>query len=126
MSTAVPNEPLAVLIVEDEVLLRMNMIDAFVDEGFDVFDAANATDALEILTRHDKIDALFTDVDMPGGINGLQLVAVVKERWPQMQIIVTSGHHNVEADRLPGDTKFEIKPYDPSAVIKTFRELLSD
>jgi DNA-binding NtrC family response regulator len=121
----VPPEPIAVLVVEDEVLLRMITVDAFADEGFEVFDAENATAALEILARHEKINALFTDVDMPGGMDGLKLAAVVKERWPQVQVLVTSGHHAVDADNLPPDARFTRKPYTPEAIIQTVKEMLS-
>lgn len=106
ISRARPNTPdrfgmsHSVLIVEDEPQLRYNFVDFLDEAGHSTFEAANADEAL-IHLRNNKIDILFTDVDMPGSVDGLGLAATVRTHWPQIRIIVTSGlitlaHHDDE------------------------------
>ena len=117
------NQPISVLIVEDEVLIRMSMVDELEDAGFTVFEASNADQAIEMLITHTAIEVMFTDVDMPGGVDGLKLAASVRDRWPPIKIIVTSGHRQINVDALPVDARFVIKPYDPTDIIQSIREL---
>lgn len=116
---------IAVLIVEDEPLMRMDIADALEDGGFLVFEAANADDAIVILVEHTEIQALFTDVDMPGSMDGLKLAAAVRMRWPPIKIIVTSGHQHIREENLPIDGRFFSKPYDPEKIISTIREMVA-
>lgn len=117
------NVPVAVLVVEDEVLIRMSLIAELEDAGFEVFEASNAAEAIEVLIANDRIRLMFTDVDMPGDVDGLKLAALVRDRWPPIKIIVTSGHHSVEDEALPVEARFMAKPYDPNAVILSIREM---
>lgn len=80
-----------VLVVEDEPLVRLFASDMIEEAGFEVLQAADATDA--IVTLEDRLDVrvVFTDVDMPGGIDGIMLAICIRERWPSIQIIITSG-----------------------------------
>jgi two-component system, response regulator PdtaR len=94
-------------------------------EGFRVFEAANADQAVAILTAQPTIRLLFTDIDMPGSMDGLRLAAAVRDRWPPVKIIVTSGHRNVEITDLPDGSVFFSKPYHHAAVITSIRELLA-
>ncbi len=81
-----------VLIVEDEPLIRMYAADLLEEDGFDVVEATTARAALAILEqRNGDVSALFTDVDMPGDMNGLELAGIVYSRWPHIAILVTSG-----------------------------------
>src|SRR5437868_3782887 len=80
-----------VLVVEDEMLLRMRAVDIVEDAGFSSIEAVNADDALAVLESRSDIDLLFTDIQMPGTMNGLKLAHAVHERWPSIKIILVSG-----------------------------------
>jgi CheY-like chemotaxis protein len=114
-----------VLVVEDEVLIRLDIVYALEDAGFVVLEAANVAEAVAVLTDHREIRAVFTDVDMPGSMDGLKLAAVVYAEWPQTKIIVTSGHRNVTPSDIPATSRFVSKPYDPSAIIENLSEMLA-
>ena len=117
------NARIATLVVEDEAIIRMGIVEELEDAGFDVVQASNAAQAIGVLTSNSRIEVLFTDVDMPGSIDGLGLAAVVRDRWPPIKIIVTSGHRIIGVDVLPIDVRFMVKPYDPNAVIRSIREM---
>jgi len=118
------SDPISVLVVEDEALIRMGVVDDLADAGFDVHEAANTDEAISILRAHPEIQALFTDVEMPGSMNGLRLAATVHDRWPPIKIIVTSGRVRVRKRDLPQDALFFPKPYDNTEVISTLRGLV--
>src|SRR5829696_4110887 len=102
---------LAVLVVEDEPLVRMAAAITLEDEGFEVFEAATARAALAILEkRSGGVDALFTDVDMPGDMNGLELAGIVHHRWPHIALVITSGVVR-KPSVLPERGIFLEKPY---------------
>lgn len=91
----------------------MVIVDYLTAQGFEVVDVSNASDAIAVLdTSRTRIDALFTDIDMPGGPNGLELAATVHRRWPSVSIAVTSGHRIVAPGDLPLGAVFFPKPYD--------------
>lgn len=114
----------AVLVVEDEILIRMAIADSIADAGFVVYEAANADQAILILEAHPDVRALFTDIDMPGSMDGLKLAAAVRDRWPPVKIIITSGHVKIRPEDLPVEGKFFAKPYDASKVVSTLRSLV--
>src|ERR1017187_8269176 len=91
----------AVLVVEDEPLVRLGAVQAIEDAGFEVIEAANADEAIRILENRSDIRVVFTDIQMPGSIDGLKLVHAVRNRWPPIRIIVTSGHGRVSEQDLP-------------------------
>ena len=113
-----------ILVVEDEPLIRFAIVDYLQDLGFLVLEAANATDAITQLELHPEIQAMFTDVDMPGGVTGLLLSKAVRDRWPPIHIIVTSGKSHFTADELPLRATFVSKPYDPAEIVAGFRQLV--
>jgi CheY-like chemotaxis protein len=113
----------AVLIVDDEPIIRMYATVLVEDAGYVAIEAATADEALAILSARDDIRVLFTDVEMPGSLNGLELVEVVRETWPPIELIVTSGHVQVDPQRLPERARFFRKPYTESEVIKALRAL---
>lgn len=116
---------IVVLVVEDEVLIRMDIADRLSDEGYEVLEAGTADDAIVLLEARPDIRILFTDIDMPGSMDGLKLAAAVRNRWPPVEIVVTSGHRAVELTDLPARGVFFSKPYDHGRITNSFRALLS-
>ena len=114
---------ITVLVVEDEALVRMNTVDELSLHGFDVMEAANAREAIAIFQSGRRFECLFTDVDMPGDKDGLELAELVKAAWPPIEIIVTSGHRNVTAEDMPQDGVFVGKPYSTDAIGDLIRRL---
>lgn len=112
-----------VLVVEDETLLRMQAIDVIERAGFVVLEAANADQAIQILESRDDVRVVFTDVDMPGSMDGLKLAHAIRGRWPPIELIVTSGHYTVNAGELPARGRFLPKPYQSEEVVQSLREL---
>lgn len=117
--------PVKILIVEDEALLRMDIADEMQDAGFVVLEAGNADQAIALLDADPEIRLIFTDVDMPGSMDGLKLAAAVRDRWPPIKIIVTSGHRQVADFELPSESRFFGKPYRATAIAEAAREMLA-
>lgn len=117
------NGPPVVLLVEDEGLVRMAAADDLVDAGFSVLEAANADQAILMLETHPEISILFTDIDMPGSMDGIRLAHAVRERWPPVKLVLVSGHQSPAADLLPTESAFFAKPYDMGAVSKVLWNL---
>lgn len=114
---------ITVLVVEDEPLILLDIVDFLTDQGFRVLEATNAAEALQELENDASIRIIFTDVDMPGSIDGLKLAAAVRDRWPPIQIIVTSGHRKVSGDELPKGSPFFSKPYSLPQIADTIRAM---
>lgn len=114
-----------VLVVEDETFTRMDVVEMLSAAGFDIVEAINADEAIQMLERDPDIRLIFTDIDMPGTMNGLKLAAAVRKRWPPVRIIATSGHFKVQAGDLPADARFFPKPYQPAQIINAVREITS-
>jgi CheY-like chemotaxis protein len=113
-----------VLIVEDEHLIRMLAVAAFLDEGFVVLEAEHAAEALLIYGGHVRVQVLFTDVNMPGVMNGIDLAERLKTLAPHLHVIITSALPVLRpVDHLPAT--FISKPYDIEAVCQAARELLA-
>ncbi|QDM15425.1 response regulator [Tardiphaga sp. vice352] len=117
--------PIRILVVEDEMVIRMDVVEMLDAAGFDIFEATNADEAIQMLERNSDIRLVFTDIDMPGSMNGLKLAATVRDRWPPIRIIATSGHFKVRAGDLPADARFIAKPYQAAQIISAVRELTS-
>lgn len=113
-----------VLVVEDEPLVRMDIVDFLERDGFDVAEAGNADEAVAMLELDPRIRILFTDIDMPGSMDGLKLAAAVRDRWPPVQIVVTSGHMMVDVADLPDGGVFFSKPYQARVVADALRQIL--
>ena len=114
---------LLVLLVEDEILLRMNAIEIIEEGGFDVVEAANADEAIAILESRSDISVIFTDIQMPGSMDGLKLAAAVRGRWPPIKIITTSGRYVLHEVDLPDGGVFLPKPYTSDGILFALREL---
>ena len=115
-----------VLIVEDELLIRLHAAEIIGEAGFDVIEASNADQAIAILEVRPDIAVLFTDIQMPGSMDGLKLAAAVKGRWPPIGIVATSGFVHVRPGDLPEGGRFLPKPYNPSQLTATLQELTVD
>jgi CheY-like chemotaxis protein len=121
---AVPSQPLAVLVVDDEPLIRMDLAATIEEAGFKVYEAANADQAVELLEEVEDIKVLLTDVDMPGSMDGVQLAHYARSYWP-VQIIVASGHREIGLSDLPPGAVFFAKPLRPTHVVEKLRSMLS-
>ncbi len=112
-----------VLIVEDEFLLRMSAVAMIEDAGFEVLEAGNADEAITMLESRSDIRLVFTDIQMPGSMDGLKLAAAVKGRWPPIKIIATSGRHLIRDSDLPEGALFLSKPYTSEGISILLHEL---
>ena len=107
-----------VLVVEDEALLLFAIADDLRELGFGVLEAHNADQAVARLEAHPEITALFTDIDMPGSMNGVQLSMLVEHRWPEKKVVITSGKMRPAAGVMPASAAFLAKPYSVDAVAR--------
>jgi CheY-like chemotaxis protein len=112
-----------ILIVEDEFLLRLDSAETIEHAGFEVIQAGNADEAIAILEARPDIHVVFTDIQMPGSMDGLKFARFVRNRWPPIKIIATSGRVVVGNNDLPAGSVFLPKPYRGAEVVATLREL---
>ncbi|KQQ46841.1 MULTISPECIES: response regulator [Rhizobium/Agrobacterium group] len=112
-----------VLVVEDDPLLRMMAVDMVEDAGFNAIEACGADEAVEILEHRSDVDVLFTDVDMPGSMNGVALANWARATDMPLGIVLTSGHHRPDDDALPPRSVFFSKPYDFQKVVDTLKRM---
>jgi two-component system, response regulator PdtaR len=110
-----------VLVVDDDVFERMGASDMFLDAGYQVLEAGDADEALRHFEANADIRLLFSDVSMPGLMNGSDLARDVALRWPKVRIIMTSGRPR--PDQMPLTMRFHDKPYDPAAVLRQANEM---
>lgn len=106
---SMPPNPMLILLVEDEPLVRWIAYEGLEDAGYDVLAVESAEKALEVLRTRLDVGVLFTDVDMPGGLDGLSLAELVHRAWPAVKLVVTSGR-GIDRD-VPDDGEFLNKPY---------------
>lgn len=115
----------AVLVVEDEPLIRMEAVDMIEDAGFQVYDVGSADAAVVLLERHDDIGILFTDINMPGSMDGLQLATCVSDRWPSVGIVIASGIIDYKDMQLPKGAAFFPKPYPTDKIAKALSDIVA-
>ena len=118
-----PLKKAIVLVVEDEPLLRLMAVDMVEEAGFEAIEAANADEAVHILETRGDIRIVFTDIDMPGSMDGMMLAAAVRDRWPPIEIVIVSGYRRRDDIELPHRSVFFSKPYDPAVVTATLQRL---
>ncbi|MCW6509853.1 response regulator [Lichenifustis flavocetrariae] len=123
MATRSEGKKAIVLVVEDEAMLRMAAMDLVADAGFEAIEASNADEAIRILEARTDIHIVFTDVDMPGSMDGIKLAEAVRGRWPPIEIIVTSGHRIVAVEDLPKGSVFFAKPYRDEQIVAALRRM---
>ncbi len=118
--------PPKVLVVEDEVLIREDAIDVLEREGFEAIHAGNVGEALAVLEDQDDVSAVFTDVQMPGDQDGVDLAQHIVRYRPMIAVLVTSGRSFTPPDGLPAASRFVPKPYLPRSVAAVLREMIGE
>jgi CheY-like chemotaxis protein len=108
-------ENTSILVVDDEALIRMATTYIVEDAGYSVVEAANADEAIIILDR-------LTDINMPGSMDGLQLSRLIRDRWPLIGLVVTSGRFVAKAAQMPVGVHFISKPYTPNEIVSALHE----
>jgi CheY-like chemotaxis protein len=126
MPSSEAGRPYAVLVVEDEPILRLHALDIVEEAGFTAIEARNADEAIAILETRSDIALLLTDVNMPGSMDGLKLAHAVRDRWPPIKIVVVSGHVQVAQDDLPAHSRFFGKPFEAQKLIGELRNMIAD
>ena len=119
-----PGVSAVVLVVEDEMLLRMRAVDMVEDAGFTPVEAVDADEAVAILESRSDIALLFTDIQMPGSIDGLGLAHAVHKRWPPIKIILVSGQLKLANLVIPADSCFFGKPLNAEVVISRMQTMI--
>jgi two-component system, response regulator PdtaR len=113
-----------ILVVEDEALVRLAAVGMLEDAGFRMIEAVDSDHALELLAADSDVQLLFTDINMPGSIDGLALARQVRDRWPHIGIVIASAKRG-HPEELPAGSRFEQKPYSPDTIVRHARELTS-
>jgi CheY-like chemotaxis protein len=124
MSTPAGKSRPVVLVVEDEPLLRMLVVELVEEAGFTAIEARDADEAVVLLESRTDITLLFTDINMPGSMDGLKLAHAVRNRWPPIKILVVSGQQRLQSSDLPSNSCFVEKPYQASALVEELRSLV--
>jgi CheY-like chemotaxis protein len=114
-----------VLIVEDEGLVRLDAAESLREAGFAVLEATDAAEALEIVLSGEEFDVLFTDINMPGEMDGIELARRVHDCRPAVRLVLTSGAIKPTRDQLPDDGAFIAKPYSPETVTRAVKGMRS-
>lgn len=112
-----------VLVIEDDPAIRILVCDFIADSGFEALEAANADKAVQILESRDDIRTIFTDINMPGSMDGLKLAHAVRDRWPPIHIIVTSAYRQIAKGDMPAGSHFFMKPYNPAHIVVVLRDI---
>jgi CheY-like chemotaxis protein len=119
-----PVIPPIVLVVEDDMMLRMRAVDMVEDAGYASVEAVDADEAFAILQARSDIALLFTDIQMPGSMDGLQLAHAVHERWPLVKIILVSGQLELSGIQIPRDSRFFGKPLVSGQMIAEMQNMI--
>jgi CheY-like chemotaxis protein len=106
-----------IIVVEDEFITSEYLSGILTDKGYSVIAVANADNAIEMLETRDDVRMLITDINMPGAINGLNLAATVRDRWPLIKIIITTGRERPKIEEVPAGSLYLRKPYTPGSVM---------
>jgi CheY-like chemotaxis protein len=118
--------PRIVIVAEDELIIRMMVAEALTDAGFHVIEVEHAEAALTILhSNASNIRAIFTDVHMPGSIDGLELARQASLHWPWIALLVASGRAQPQPAEMPAGSRFLPKPYQPAHVVSCIQDLVA-
>ena len=112
-----------ILVVEDEAMIRLTSIDMLEEAGFRTLEAANADEALAIL-EDEPVALLFSDIDMPGSMDGLTLATKVHRRWPATRLLLTSGRHRLAEHDIPDHGSFVAKPFGRHDLMREIHDQL--
>jgi two-component system, response regulator PdtaR len=124
MDAPTGKSPPVVLIVEDDPLLRLLAVEVVEEAGYVALEAGDADEALALLESHPDISVLFTDVNMPGSMDGLKLAHAVRDRWPPIKILLVSGKVRLHPFQLPSDSCFVGKPYRAAVMVEQLRSIV--
>jgi CheY-like chemotaxis protein len=113
-----------ILVVDDDEVLRMCAAEVVADAGFAPLEAANADEAVAILENRSDVALLFTDVQMPGSMDGLGLARTVHDRWPAIKIILVSGRVEVSERERPVNSRFFQKPFAMKQIIEGIQDMI--
>jgi two-component system, response regulator PdtaR len=113
-----------VLIVEDDTLLRLLAVEVVEEAGYVALEAGDADEAVALLESRPDISVLFTDVNMPGSMDGLKLAHAVRDRWPPIKILLVSGKVRLQPSELPFNSRFVVKPYRAAAMVEQLRSIV--
>ena len=113
-----------VLVVEDQPLIRFNAVELVNSAGFEAIGAKNADEAIQILHARPDIHLVFTDVEIPGTMDGIRLTHYIRTRWPKIYLIVASGQGIIAENHLPNGSKFFPKPYSDDSIVKEIKRML--
>jgi len=113
-----------VLVVEDEALIRLAAVQIAEEAGYEALEAANADEAIRLLEARVDIALVFTDVHMPGTMDGIKLVHYIRRRWPPVRLMVASGVAVLSESDLPSGASFFRKPYMDHAIADEMKRLL--
>jgi CheY-like chemotaxis protein len=115
------------LVVDDDVLIRLDAVDILADAGFRTHEAGNVSEAITVLeARAGDIQLLFSDVQMPGDRNGFDLARECNEKWPHISILLASGQAQPRDGELPKGATFIGKPFSAQVIHDRLQELLPD
>ena len=114
---------IVILVVEDEPLQRMMAVDLVDDAGFEAVEATDAAHALDILEGRADVRIVFSNIDMPHGLDGVKLAVSIRERWPSIDLILTSEKVMLGAEELPHRGAFFSKPYRRQEVVAAMRRM---
>jgi CheY-like chemotaxis protein len=120
-----PAKPV-VLVVEDHALIRAAAVDLVNGAGFDALEASNADEAIALLESRTDIRLVFTDVEMPGTMDGLKLVHHIRDRWPPIHLVVASGAAIIGESQLPAGARFFSKPYDENSIVEMITSMMQE
>jgi CheY-like chemotaxis protein len=111
------------LVVEDDGLIRLDLVYTLEDLGYRTLEASSADEAIAILTTTSDVTAVLTDIDMPGSMDGIGLAHVVHERWSPLRVVVISGRYTPMEGVLPPDVKFITKPISEQMIVRTLEDI---
>ena len=112
-----------VLLIEEDPVIRLLASEFIADSGFEVLNAANSDEAIQILESRDDIRVMFTEINMSGSMDGLKLAHAVRDRWPPIHIVATTGCRQIAERELPPGSRFFLKPYNPQQIVRVLEDL---
>ena len=124
MEQIVTHQKPVVLVIDDDELVRWNAVDILADHGFAIEEADCVEGAIRILESHPDIQLVFTDIQMPGAIDGLELAHRVHRRWPHIRVVVTSGRLRPASSEMPDGGSFIAKPYGSERLVTEINHML--
>src|SRR3984957_13546011 len=114
-----------VLVVEDHPLVRIGVLEVIIEAGFETLEASSAVEAIRMLEARPDIHLVFTDAEMPGTMDGIELAHYIRNRWPPVQLIVVSAKKAIASKELPVEAMFFHKPYREASIVAAMTSMIS-